>query len=81
MCDYMCVFSLFKVGCLMLESLRKIGMLKMPKAKPLSNKDKVSTEARKEAIRLLKAGMNSKDVSAATGITDSTVRGYKCKLK
>tara|TARA_R110001606_G_scaffold385158_1_gene548536 strand:- start:32997 stop:33230 length:234 start_codon:yes stop_codon:yes gene_type:complete len=77
----MCVFSLFKMGRLMLESLRKIGMLKMPKAKPISNKDKVSVSARKEAVRLLKSGMNSKDVSAATGITGSTVRGYKCKLK
>ena len=75
----MCVLGLAEVGCVMLESLRKIGMIEMPKIKHTAKRS-IDELARKEAMRLLKRGDKVADVVDKTGIHRSSVLRYLTEL-
>tara|TARA_R110000868_G_scaffold210375_1_gene460390 strand:- start:26000 stop:26257 length:258 start_codon:yes stop_codon:yes gene_type:complete len=75
----MCVLGLVKVGCVMLESLRKIGMIEMPKIKHTAKRS-IDDSARSEAMRLLKRGDKVKDIVEKTGIHRSSVLRYLTEL-
>ena len=75
----MCVFSMVEVGCLMIESLRKIGMIEMPKIKHTAKRS-IDESARSEAMRLLKRGDKVADVVGKTGIHRSSVLRYLSEL-
>lgn len=76
----MCVFSLVKVGYMMLESLRKIGMIEMPKVK-LPSKCTIDEAAKKEAMRLLRLNARVKDIVEITGIHRSSILRYQSDMK
>tara|TARA_R110002033_G_scaffold159384_1_gene195663 strand:- start:5371 stop:5628 length:258 start_codon:yes stop_codon:yes gene_type:complete len=75
----MCVFSLAEVGCVMLESLRKIGMIEMPKIKHTAKRS-IDELARKEDMRLLKRGDKVADIVDKTGVHRSSVLRYLTEL-
>lgn len=75
----MCVLDLVKVGYMMLESLRKIGMIEMPKIKHTAKRS-IDELARKEAIRLLRRGDKVKDIVEKTGVHRSSVLRYLTEL-
>lgn len=76
----MCVFDFVKLGYLMIESLRSIGMLEMPKLKDKSNRS-IATEDKKECVRLLKLGTRPIDVVEMTGVHKSSVLRYQSEIK
>lgn len=63
----------------MLESLRKIGMIEMPKIKHTAKRS-IDELARKEAIRLLRRGDKVKDIVEKTGVHRSSVLRYLTEL-
>ena len=64
----------------MIESLRKIGMIEMPKAKAATKRN-ISERARDEAMRLLAVGARVTEIVNKTGVHKSSVLRYQSEMK
>ena len=64
----------------MIESLRKIGMIEMPKIK-LPSKCTIDEDDKKEALRLLRLNARIKDIVDITGIHRSSILRYQSDMK
>ncbi len=76
----MCVFSLVKVGRIMIESLRLIGKIEMPKAKAAAARN-IKDDDKAEAMRLLAIGAKVAEIANKTGINKSSVLRYQSEMK
>ena len=74
------VFSLVNVGRVMIESLRKIGMLEMPKAKAPAARN-IKDDDKAEAMRLLAVGARVTEIVNKTGVHKSSVLRYQSEMK